>query len=446
MRTVEVRTRTSERPRDEIAWPGPCAVAPSRLQTMSARAPATPFRGRPAVAAVSVGFGLKGLAFAAMISRTPDIRDALSLSSAGFGLLLVCFSGGAICGLPVAGAVVHRVGSARAALIGGVAAALGLICLAGGLGTGSVALAAAGLVALGIGNGVWDVAVNVDGVDLERRLGGSLLPRLHAVFSLGAVTGAGLGTAGSALSVPLPIQLVAVAAVVVGVLAVAVRHFVDERRAAEPASGVPTTRSGLLAAWCEPRTVLIGLVVLGFAFTEGSANDWLAILYVDALDVDTTVAAVAYATFVAAVTVGRFAGAALLRRFGRTAVLGGSAVVALSGLVASLTTGSVTVAFAGTVLWGLGSALGFPVGISMAGSGDGGAQAAARVSVVSSLGYTAFLGGPPLLGLLSGSVGIATALWAVAMALAVALCSVIATHRLAHRESAALLTGHDTER
>ena len=66
--------------------------------------------------------------------------------------------------------------------------------------------------------------------------------------------------------------------------------------------------------------------------------------------------------------------------------------------------GSRAVALAGALLWGLGAALGFPVGMSAA--ADDPSRAAVRVSVVSSIGYTAFLAGPPLIGLLAEDVGI----------------------------------------
>nr|BFE77126.1 hypothetical protein GCM10020092_104270 [Actinoplanes digitatis] len=75
-------------------------------------------------------------------------------------------------------------------------------------------------------------------------------------------------------------------------------------------------------------------------------------------------------------------------------------------------------AFAGALLWGLGASLGFPVGMSAA--ADDPAKAPARVSVVASIGYCAFLGGPPLIGFLGDHVTVLTALTAVAVLLAVA--------------------------
>ncbi len=73
--------------------------------------------------------------------------------------------------------------------------------------------------------------------------------------------------------------------------------------------------------------------------------------------------------------------------------------------------GPVAVAYAGTVLWGLGVALGFPVGMSA--SADDPVRAPARMSVVATIGYFAFIAGPPILGFLGDRVGVLHALLAV---------------------------------
>lgn len=377
-------------------------------------------RGRVALA---VAFAAKGVAFAAMIARTPALRDTLELSTAQLGLLLLCFSGGAIAGLPIAGPVVHRLGAATAVVLGGITVGSGLAALSLGLIGFSLPLAAVGLGLIGLGNGVWDVAINVKGVDIERNTGASLLPRLHAVFSIGTMAGAGIGAACAAADIPLSGQLLVMALLVASVLALVSRGFPSEQPSGSTSS---TGGAGLLAAWREPRTLMVGLLVLGFAFTEGSANDWIAIAFVDGYQVDETLGALAYGVFVTAVTIGRLTGGWALDRFTRTTVLRASAAVALLGLLLVLFGTSTPVALAGALLWGLGAALGFPVGISAAGDGDA-ASAAARVSVVSSLGYVAFLAGPPALGVLAGYVGILNALLLVPGALLIAFCAASAT-------------------
>ena len=315
-------------------------------------------------------------------------------------------------------------------LAGALSECVGLALLVVGLFTGSVAPAAIGLVFTGLGTGVWDVAMNVEGADVERRLGRSLMPRLHAAFSLGTVTGAGLGAASAAMGVPVAVQIIVVAALLPVVVTVATRRFLPVQVATpeEKAAG-----AGVLAAWREPRTLLVGLLVLGFAFTEGSANDWIAIALVDGYGSGEAVGAVAFGFFVSAMTIGRLAGGSALERFGRVAVLRATAAIALAGLLLVALGGSTPVALCGALLWGVGASLGFPVGMSAA--ADDPARAAARVSVVSSIGYTAFLAGPPLIGLLAEHAGILRALFVVLGALVLGLLASGATRPLPLAES-----------
>jgi MFS family permease len=342
---------------------------------------------RHARAAVAAAFIISGLAFASFISRTPALRDTLGLSSAELGLLLLCVSGGSIAGLPLSGPIVQRLGSGRAALAGAVSVGLGLAGLGAGLLAASVPLVAPGLVLVGLGIGVWDVAMNVQGADVERHLDRPLMPRLHAGFSVGTVAGAGLGALSAATGIPLAAQVLAIAVLAPASMALAVPRFLPDQAANRDTERTP--RVSALTAWREPRTLAVGLMVLGFAFTEGSANDWMAVAMVDGYGTSETVGAVGFGIFVTAMTVGRLLG------------------------------GSTPVAMAGAVLWGLGAALGFPVGMSAA--ADDPARAAVRVSVVSSIGYTAFLAGPPLIGLLAEQAGILQALFVVVGALALGL-------------------------
>jgi MFS family permease len=168
--------------------------------------------------------------------------------------------------------------------------------------------------------------------------------------------------------------------------------------------------------------------VLGFAFTEGSANDWIAIAFVDGYRTPEVLGAVAFGFFVSAMTIGRLFGGSALERFGRVPVVRATAVFALVGLLLVLLGGSTPVALVGALLWGIGASLGFPVGMSAA--ADDPARAAARVSVVSSIGYTAFLAGPPLIGLLAQEAGILRALFVVLGALVIGLFAASAARPL----------------
>ena len=363
---------------------------------------------------VAVVFALNGFAFASWVSRIPESRATLGLSPAGLGTLLLALSVGSLVALPTAGGWVHRLGAARVVAAASVVDGVGLAVA--GLGAGVLVdpwVTAVGLLLLGYGSGTWDVAMNVEGAEVEERLARTIMPRFHAAFSLGTVAGAAVGAAAAALEVPVAWHLGPAAVLVVAATLPAVRGFLPA--GAERAPVEETGRRSAWRAWTEPRTVAIGVMVLAMALTEGVANDWLAVALVDGYDVPAWIGASGFALFVAAMTTGRVAGTVLLDRYGRLPVLWASMAVAGVGVVLVVLGQVPALAAFGIVLWGLGAPLGFPVGMSAA--ADDPAHAAARVSVVSTIGYMAFLAGPPALGFLANEVGVLNALLLVPLLL-----------------------------
>ena len=379
--------------------------------------------------ATYVAFSACGFAFASWASRIPQVRDGLGLSSAELGLVLLAIAVGSLIALPLAGLIVHRLSSRTTVMVMSAVLGVGLVIAAVGYLIGVVPVLV-GLLLIGFGNGAWDVAMNVQGADVERRLGRSIMSRFHAGYSMGTVGGAAIGAAMVALHVPVTAHLVAVAVAVLITVPIAVRNFLpDTDHAADQVAGdrvagdqvagdEPKPQVGLLTRWREPRTLFIGLFVFAFAFAEGTGQDWIAVALID--DRGTTAAAgtLGFATFLAAMTLARWFGTELLDRFGRVPVVRALAVVATVGLLLFIFAPVTWLCFVGALLWGLGTSLGFPVGMSAA--SDDPAAAATRVSVVASIGYCAFLSGPPLIGLLGEHVTVSKALTVVAAMLALA--------------------------
>jgi predicted MFS family arabinose efflux permease len=280
----------------------------------------------------------------------------------------------------------------------------------------------------GVGTSSWDVAMNVEGAEVERALGRTVMPRFHAGFSIGTVAGALLGAAAARGGVGLDLQLLGTVTVVLVAVPLALRSFTplpDDH--AERAGS-----AGLAAAWREPRTLVVGLVVLAFALAEGIANDWLALALVDGYGSSEALAAVGFACFVSAMTIGRTFGGAAVDRFGRVAVLRLTGLLVVAGVAVVVWSPGLPGAFVGAVLWGLGASLGFPLGMSAA--ADDERRSAARVAVVSSIGYAAFLGGPPLLGTMADSLGVRQA---VVVACAAGLLGALLAPATRRRTSAA---------
>jgi MFS family permease len=162
------------------------------------------------------------------------------------------------------------------------------------------------------------------------------------------------------------------------------------------------------------------LFVLTAAFTEGTGNDWLGIAVIDGYGAAHALGSLTFAVFLAAMTLGRWFGPGLLDRWGRVPTIRLLGAIAFAGLVLVVFGGSLPAAIAGAALWGLGTALGFPVGMSAA--SDDPRQAAGRVSVVASVGYVAFLAGPPLIGFLGSRTTVLEGLIAVLVLLVFAVC------------------------
>jgi MFS family permease len=360
-----------------------------------------------------LSFLLNGFGFATWVARIPGTRHQLDLSNGGLGLLLLAISAGSVLALPSTGSLVSRFGASGMVRTGVVMDVAGLVVVGAGVAAlGSIPVTAVGLFLYGVGVGIWDVAMNVEGAEVERALGRTIMPRFHAGFSLGTVLGAGIGALAVALQLPMTIHLGA-AGLVMGVLGwwSALRFL----PAVPETSEEPTQRRAAWRAWLEPRTLMIGLMVLALAMTEGTANDWLAVALIDGYGVQRSVGVLGFAGFVVAMTLGRVVGPVLLDRFGRLPVLWGTMVMAGLGVLLIVFGQLPIVVVLGILLWGVGASLGFPVGISAA--ADDPAHSAARVSVVSTIAYTAFLVGPPFLGFVADHVGTLDALLVVAVLL-----------------------------
>ncbi len=408
---------------------------------------------RAAAVAVAAVFFVNGFHFSSWAARLPAVRDALGFSESQMGVLLLFVAAGAVVALPLSGIVVEQIGAVRSVAGFTILNAAGMVLAATGVGLGEPWVVRAGLILTGIGTAVWDSAMNIEGAVVERALGRAIMPRFHAMFSFGTVAGAGVAAVVAWLGVT--VQWSITGTVVVGAVAVcwAVRFFLpSDGRAggagpdlnADPAIAVEPSRAGrgaraALTAWTEPRTLLIGVVVLAAALTEGAANDWVGLAVVDGFHTKEAVGALALATFLTAMTGMRLLGTGLLDRFGRVVVLRGLSVVALAGLALFTTAPWLPLALVGVVCWGLGAALGFPVGMSAA--SDEPARAAVRVSVIATIGYTAFLAGPPLIGVLASAVGYRHALAVIAVPIVVGLLLVPALRPPAPADRTA--TGND---
>lgn len=377
--------------------------------------------------AVFAVFFACGLALASYMARVPHIRDVLDASTARMGMLAVAIAVGSIGGMVGAGHVVAKLGARRTIRVFTSILTVGVLIAGTGASLGSFGVLFAGLAVFGLGLGTTDVAMNVSAAACEQRMHRNLMPLFHALFSFGTMAGAGLGALAELFGLPVVVHL-SVLSVASLVVLWCTNHFIQPEFDAASADAGATTTAARLAVWKQPLTWLLGLIILGMALAEGSANDWLALAMVDGHGQSNTMGAISLGIFLTAMTAGRVAGVHLLDRFGRVPVLQASALLAATGLgMVIFLTHPVPVTI-GIVAWGLGSALGFPVGMSAA--ADDLRFAAARVSAVATIGYVSFLAGPPLIGFLGERVGLLNALLVVLVFIGIAgVASPAARHR-----------------
>ena len=359
-------------------------------------------------------FLASGLSIATWASRVPSIAAALQIDKAQIGLLLLGMGLSSIVGISTGPVVMARTGARLGMLVGMVMFGTGVVLI--GLGAdlfGSVPVVVVGMVLFGFGNGSVDVMMNVEATAIEQRMGKTILPVFHAFFSFGTVIGAGVGAGAALLSMNVAAHAGIIGAVIITAAVVCFFQVPVRQAALDPSPAEkPAFRQRLHAAseaWREPRTYALGVIMLGMSFAEGGANDWIALGVVEGHGEEAGMGALALTVFSVGMTVVRLFGGPLVDRFGRVAVLRVLAVTAASGILLFILAPSLPLVLLGAALWGIGASLGFPLGMSAA--ADDPARAAARVSAAATIGYVAFLGGPPVLGLISEHIGLLNTLF-----------------------------------
>src|SRR4051794_29201889 len=362
---------------------------------------------RTARRAAWVAFCVTGAMTATWAARIPAVQDRLGLSTGGLAVVAVAIEGGALCGLPLGAAAVVRVGSRRALAVAVVGYGPGIVwaALAPGL-----AQLAVGLGLWAVANSVLDVALNAQGVELERRVGRPLLSGLHAGQSAGLLAGAAVSFAAAATGVPLLAHAVAVA---VGALAagmVASRHLL-------PA----TARAGGRAARPSGRLLLLSAVAFGIFLADGTATTWLTVHVRGLPGGGPDVAAAAYLGFTAALLTGRLAGDRLTARLGRRRLVRAGCLVAALGLAGALAAPVLPLVLAGWAVVGLALA---PLAPAVLAAAPQVARSAVptAVATVTTIGYLGSFTGPPAVGALAEVVGLAPALLLPVAMLLVAAC------------------------
>jgi len=308
-------------------------------------------------------FGVMGVLIASWLSRLPDIKHLMNLNTGALSVLLLAVAVGSLAGLPVAGRIADRFGSKWSVRIGAAVCLSGLLVATFAIQFGlGFAPAFIGLLVLGFGVGVWDVAQNLEGTVIERRLGKSIMPWFHAAFSGGTVLGALIGAIATNQQFPLAAHIVLAVLATIVLLAWSTSNYLpdDHDAAVETEANQPEVVKPI-SAWREPRTLLVGLMVLAAAFTEGTANDWTALAFVEGHGLSKTMGVIGLATFLAFMTAGRIFGTKAIDTYGRVTTLRILFALAVAGCLLMVFGGQWALTLVRR-FGALASSLGFPGG------------------------------------------------------------------------------------
>ncbi|MGO3149277.1 MFS transporter [Glutamicibacter ardleyensis] len=353
-------------------------------------------------------FFLPGLSMASWVTRTPAIRDLLEATPAKMGLVLFGLSVGSMLGIIFSGKLVARF-AARPVIRTGSAAVIASMPLIGISANFQLEwCVAAGLFLFGAGMGSAEVGMNVEGAEIERLTKKPFLASLHGFFSLGTVIGASAGIIFTSIAFPVLWHLVLSGLVSLALFLYVIRYLPEGTGKIDRSRTEETASPSAAKLWTDPRLLLIGFIVLAMALAEGSANDWLPLVMVDGHGFDPAAGSLIFTGFALSMTIGRFCGGWFIGRFGASRTFAVSAFLGALGLSGVIFLDNPVLAGACVILWGIGTSLAFPLAISAAGAS--GADPAGRVAVAATIGYIAFLVGPPLLGFIGNEFGLRQAL------------------------------------
>jgi MFS family permease len=342
-------------------------------------------------------FSYNGLVIGIWAASIPSLQKRFALEAWQLSVLFVVMGLAAIASMQICGRVGDAHGARRVAL-----AMIPVLCLGivvAGMST-SVAALFVGAIALGIGNGGIDVAMNAIGVQVEKKRTKPIMSFFHGTWSIGNMVGALLlvlvAPAFAQQAYPT-ITALAIGAAILGLAALTAGFWIVPET--EPV--VHTDEAGEKVPI--PRAAyLLGLMAIAFGLGEGTASDWSGVHAVTVTGVDTTTAALAYTFFAAFMVVIRLLGDFLVVRFGRRAVTMFGGACSAVGYVVVATLTPLPVLLVGWSLVGLGIGMIAPQVYAVAGHTAGGRG----LAVVVTFGYTTFLVSPALIGFLVGHIGI----------------------------------------
>ena len=342
-------------------------------------------------------------------AHIPSLKARYAINEATLSMVLLAAAIGAVLSLFVAGRVVGRFGARKVAVVSALVMSLMLGVV---LEYPGVATLLPTMLLFGASMSLFDVAINTEGSELESLSGRAIMSNLHGMFSVGGMTGAAIAAYLLGAGVAPRLQLFGVCAGVAVVAVIASRGMLETHAA--PADEGEKSHF----AWPRGLLLIIGLLIFAGMTAEGVMYDWCVLYLKQDVGMPQAQAALGYATFSAAMALARFGGDFLRSRYSERALLRFGATLAAVAMAVVLLSANPWVALVGFALAGAGLAPVAPILFNAATRVPGVSRAAAIASVTS-IGYSGFMIGPPVIGSIATAASLTWALCAVVLASAV---------------------------
>jgi MFS family permease len=339
--------------------------------------------------AVKIIFFLNGFIHANLYSRLPRVQELFSIDNGVLGFVVLASSVGAIGAMPFTGWFIIRYGSRRIALF-----SVFFYCLL--VPFVPWALALPGLILIfflmGISAGMLDVSMNAQAVMVEQHLGKPIMTSFHALFSIGMMAGAGMGSLFAKLQTDLFTHLGLITLISI-VIAIFIRYYLIHDAPVARQEG---------PAFRIPNAAMISIGVIAFCsmLGEGAMADWSTNYLENIAHADEALAPLGLAAFAFAMTIGRLVGDRARIRYGDQKLIIICGLIASAGLtLAILITDPINV-IGGFFLVGIGLSVVVPIAYSIAGNAPE-LPPGVGLAMVTTVGYSGFLFGPPIIGFLA---------------------------------------------
>jgi MFS family permease len=334
-------------------------------------------------------FFMCGIAFASWASRIPDVKDTLKLSDALLGTVLLSAPVGSLTALPFAGILNNKFGSRLMCLLGTAyyLVAMPLIGL-----SASTWQIMASLFLFGFGADTLNIAMNVQAVGVEKRLGRTIMSSFHGVFSVGFMAGFALGglVSTNGISVLMHMALIGVLTFVIGLLAYAYLLKVDDKpEEAQPLFALP-----------DKPLAIVSVICLCAMLGEGAMADWSVLYFKQLPNNKISFITAASTAFSVMMVVGRFLGDWITLKIGLKNTIFLNCMLYALGMVVAILFPTPWLVIIGFGLTGLGLSTIVPLCYSEAGRSKSMTTGMA-LAAISTIGILGFLFGPVIIGYIS---------------------------------------------